>query len=873
MRSPRIPSGPAAGRVRKTRRRLTCVVSALALVASIGAAPRTPAPASAPASALAAASAPAVAPAPPGPPTSPAQAKISAAVLKEFAGHDTADFWVRLSAHGDTSRAARTRDRTARGQQVVDALRDNASGSQERLRAFLAGKGLRSEAFWITNAVYVKNATLATARRIAAMDGVEEIRAPKVYPPPKPVRATPAAAAPAGVAWGVANINGDDVWREYGKRGEDIVVANIDTGVQYDHPALAGSYRGKNADGTFTHDYNWFDAGANCDGAPCDRNGHGTHTMGTMAGDDGQGDQIGVAPGVKWIAANGCATCTDLDLLESAQWMLAPTDANGEHPDVSKRPHIINNSWGTRTPTDEPLMEDVLEAWAASGIFGVWSNGNNGPACGTSGSPGSRILNYSVGAYDQNNGIAAFSSRGPGQDGETKPNISAPGVNVRSALPGNGYGTMSGTSMAAPHAAGAIALLWSAHPEYARDIGATRTLLDLSAVDTVDTQCGGTADDNDVYGEGRLDALALVRAGDVGLGTLTGTVTDAATGEPIAGATVTAAGAGPSEEARTAADGGYVLRLPVGDHQVTTSAFGYGPATATVHVARDAATRQDMALAAAPRVNLSGVVRDGSGRERPLSATVTAADDAGHTWTTRTDPATGGYRLALLPNTVYTLDVAAIEPGYDPVRRQVGVGAADLTADIALTVAAACTADGYHVVHDGTTEAFTGGRPRDWAVTNVDLRYPGYEPRPGWVFDNPAGRANETGGSGGFAVVDSDHYGRGHVQDTYLTSRTVDMTRWANPAVEFSADLHAAVNSTAAVDLSVDGGRTWATVWHLTGFPGAPGPDRQVVPLPGAAGRRGVAVRLHYLGQWSGWWAVDDLFLGDRACVPAAPAA
>ena len=103
---------------------------------------------------------------------------------------------------------------------------------------------------------------------------------------------------------------------------------------------------------------------------------------------------------------------------------------------MSKRPHVINNSWGTQTPSTQPFMEDVIEAWAASGQFGVFANGNNGPQCATSGSPGSRLVAYSVGNYNSSHTISNTSSRGPGQDGVLKPDISAPGSAVRSSVPG-----------------------------------------------------------------------------------------------------------------------------------------------------------------------------------------------------------------------------------------------------------------------------------------------------------------------------------------------------------------------------------------------------------------------------------------------------
>src|SRR5690606_23274644 len=151
------------------------------------------------------------------------------------------------------------------------------------------------------------------------------------------------------VEWGIANINADDVWTEFGVTGEELVIANIDTGVDYTHPALVNQYRGNNGDGTFDHNYNWFDAAGAGSDEPVDFEGHGTHTMGTMVGSDGGDNQIGVAPGARWIAANGCCP-TDEALITSGEWMLAPTDLNGENPLPSMRPHIINNSWGSGAP-------------------------------------------------------------------------------------------------------------------------------------------------------------------------------------------------------------------------------------------------------------------------------------------------------------------------------------------------------------------------------------------------------------------------------------------------------------------------------------------------------------------------------------------
>jgi subtilisin family serine protease len=307
----------------------------------------------------------------------------------------------------------------------------------------------------------------------------------------------------------------------YNDRGEGITVANIDTGVRWQHPALIRQYRGQCAFQCLTvnHNYNWFDPSRVCsaDGkTPCDNNGHGTHTMGTMAGDDRGSNQIGVAPRAFWIAAKGCESnnCSDSALLQSGQWMLAPKDLNGLNPRPDLRPDVINNSWGDSNGANA-FYQSTVQAWVAAGIFPAFSNGNNGPGCGTVGAPGSYPESYGTGAFDINNNIASFSSRGPSPfGGAIKPNISAPGVNVRSSWNNGSYNVISGTSMAAPHVAGTIALIWSINgaPSFRRDVAATMQVLDDTAIDVSNLTCGGTADDNNVWGEGRLDVFAAVTA-------------------------------------------------------------------------------------------------------------------------------------------------------------------------------------------------------------------------------------------------------------------------------------------------------------------------------------------------------------------------
>ncbi|MFC5183243.1 S8 family serine peptidase [Actinomadura harenae] len=818
-------------------------------------------------------------------PAAPRPAALDADVRAAYATSGTANIWIRMADRADLSGAVRVKDRAERGRAVMNGLKAEASATQGPVQKALKDAGLGGRSYWATNAVYAANVPESVARKLAAIPGVAEIRPSRTYRVQKPVETagpkTPAktpAKAKAGatgstraaVAWGVTDIKADQVWTRTGRRGEGIVVANVDTGAQYDHPALVRQYRGNNGDGTFTNDYNWYDPSGMCKSAtPCDNNEHGTHTMGTMVGDDGQGERIGVAPGATWIAAKGCETdsCSDTNLLAALQWMLAPTDHDNANPDPSRRPDVVNNSWGS-PPSNEPMFEDVELAWAASGIMGVWANGNDGPNCGTAGAPGSRTINYSVGAYDPAGKAAPFSSRGPGQDGLVKPNISAPGVDVRSSVPGGGYAELSGTSMATPHVAGAVALLWSARPEYRRDLEKTRDLLNLTAVDTPDGQCGGTPGNNNVYGEGRLDALALVDAGTAGLGDVSGTVTDASSGQAVAGATVHASG--PVDRAfTTGADGAYRFRLTAGDYEISTTAFGYVTGTTTLTVGKDGSQTQGIALAPTPRVDLTGTVTDGSGKGGGLPAKIVARDGEGHAWSASAD-ASGAYTLPLLPNLAYTVTYTSTEPGYEPATRTVTLGGAGRTEDVGLTVTLACVAKGYQVTRDGGTEGFDGTRlPKGWQLTNADPGIPNYAHQPGWEFTDPGGRGNHTGGAGGFAVVDSQHTGPGHVQDTYLTSPSYDMSKRTKATIEFAQDLKPAVNSTTSVDVSLDGGKTWTNAWTAKGFPGAPGPSAQVVPIPQANGRSSVRYRLHYRGQFSGWWAVDDAFAGDRACTPS----
>ena len=443
-----------------------------------------------------------------------ASAQVDAQVVADLAANGTTEFFVYLDERPSLAGAAAISDRAARAQFVYDRLTTAAARSQAGVTALLRAQGAEFTSFWIANAILVTG-DQALLNRLAAHPDVSSIGPNESVPLVEPVATS---AAPddtiQAVEWGVANINADDVWAEFGVTGEGIVVANIDTGVQFNHPALVNQYRGNLGGGQFDHNYNWHDPSNVCGNpslAPCDNHGHGSHTMGTMVGDDGGNNQIGVAPGAQWVAAKGCesSSCSESALLSSGQWVVSPTDLNGNNPDPSKAPHIVNNSWGGGG--GDTWYANIVNSWVSAGIFPMFSNGNSGPSCGTAGSPGDYPQSYGVGAYDINNNIASFSSRGPSAvDGGIKPNISAPGVNVRSSVPTNGYANASGTSMASPHASGVVALVWSAASALIGDISGTRSVLDATARDVSNLTCGGTAGDNNVWGEGRIDAHAAV---------------------------------------------------------------------------------------------------------------------------------------------------------------------------------------------------------------------------------------------------------------------------------------------------------------------------------------------------------------------------
>ncbi len=447
--------------------------------------------------------------------------KVHPAVL-ERAAAGPVEFLVVLAEQAELSGADRFATKSERGAWVVARLRELAARSQAPLLERLRADGVEHRSFWIANMILARGG-LDQLERLALSPDVRRIDGNPSMRLPEPARGSGPEQASA-VEWGIQQVGAPAVWA-MGYRGAGVVVGGQDTGYAWSHAAIKNQYRGWNG-ASASHDYNWHDSihsgGGSC-GAnspfPCDDHGHGTHTMGTMVGDDGGANQIGMAPEARWI---GCRNMdvgngTPATYSECFQWFVAPTNVAGQSPDPSKAPHVINNSW--LCPESEGCSWDtlkmVVENTRAAGILVVVSAGNSGSGCSTvSDPPAIYAASLSVGATDSADGIASFSSRGPVTvDGSNrlKPDLSAPGVNVRSSVPGGGYAFFSGTSMAGPHVVGLAALLLSARPDLEGKVTELETLLKLSSLPRSSTQtCGGipgSAIPNPIYGYGRIDAV------------------------------------------------------------------------------------------------------------------------------------------------------------------------------------------------------------------------------------------------------------------------------------------------------------------------------------------------------------------------------
>jgi subtilisin family serine protease len=374
-----------------------------------------------------------------------------------------------------------------RAQEIVRLLKSTASASQRDFITLVndfqrSGEVEKYIPFWIFNG-FSMSATPRVIEALASHPQVMSIRSDHIELIPSAIEADLV------VQDNLALINAPQVWVQ-GWMGQGVVVANMDTGVDLYHPDLKEKWRG----GTNS----WYDPFGEHD-FPTDLDGHGTMTMGVILGGNESGTSIGVAPEAKWIAVkifddDGSSTATAVHL--GFQWLLDPDN----DPETDDSPDVVNNSWSFGNPgcNTEFLLD--IQALYAAGILPVFSAGNFGPNDGTSVSPANYPESFAVGAVTNEDVILGLSSRGPSLCAEEEaiyPEITAPGYKIYTSDTYGFYTTATGTSLAAPHISGSLALLLSAFPTL--NIQDQQTYLFENAVDL-----GEVGPDN-IYGYGRVD--------------------------------------------------------------------------------------------------------------------------------------------------------------------------------------------------------------------------------------------------------------------------------------------------------------------------------------------------------------------------------
>ena len=426
-----------------------------------------------------------------------------------------------------------------------------------------AGRATAVDELWSLGAVRVRGASLETIKSLVG-PGVQRIIQDQLIPGPTlPVGPVDAAEGAAGTTipdsfdrttgvdasrasddtiyedWGVKRMQAPAAWAQ-GITGAGITIGSLDTGVFTSHPVLRNNYRGTKADGTVDNDYNWKDvvkelptSGTLPDGSPfdpavdgaangtskrpIDLNGHGTHTSGSAVGWDPH-HITGVAPDAKLISARGLGEKggSMFDLVSAMEWFMAPTKVDGSAPRPDLAPDIVTNSWGGAA-VGNPFLWMALRNWQRAGIIPVFASGNNREAKpGEVSVPGMYPEAITVGASDLDDKRAWFSMYGPSDfSNDHKPEVTAPGHwtystlpdgTVRDTFPINGHEyPASGTSMATPHVAGAVALYLQAHP------GAKFSDV-LNAFKTTSTQ---SAKPDEEQGYGRVQVEKLIAPGTI----------------------------------------------------------------------------------------------------------------------------------------------------------------------------------------------------------------------------------------------------------------------------------------------------------------------------------------------------------------------
>lgn len=406
---------------------------------------------------------------------------------------------------------------------VEDVLEEHAEETQAEIHEYANGDSdaeVRTE-FWLANAVLlevdpstVDLAALANIDEVTAIHENFEISSPEPEIDLEPVTAetledeTEASEGHGSdepengytTTYGIAAINAPNVWDRYDTQGAGVTVAVLDTGIDADHPDLE-LYTDDPDDPTYPGGWAEFDErGERVPGSvPSDHGSHGTHVSGTVAGGNEIGVHIGVAPDVDLLHGQvlGEETGTFAQMLAGMEWA------------VKQEADVVSMSFGA-TGTFDALIRPIQHI-EQSGAVPVAAIGNDGPD--VSGSPANVYDALAIGAVDQDGQVASFSGGGeissddwrepPAHwpDSYLTPDLVAPGVNVGSTVPG-GYGYSSGTSMAAPHVSGAIALMIAVNGNL------TPAEIESALVETAEKPADAPTEKDDRYGSGSIDVLA-----------------------------------------------------------------------------------------------------------------------------------------------------------------------------------------------------------------------------------------------------------------------------------------------------------------------------------------------------------------------------
>lgn len=474
----------------------------------------------------------------------------------------------------------------------------------------------------------------------------------------------------------------------------------------------------------------------------------------------------------------------------------------------------------------------------------------------------------------------------------------ATGLAIYNTSGQSGWAQYGGTSLSAPLTAAMYGLAGTPTPDtypvqYPYD---TKPAHLNDVTDGANGSCGNVLCEagkgwDGPTGLGTPDGVQALAQGETG--TIKGTVTDNAN-DAVKDAKITATDSEDTDfTATTGKDGTYSLDAPEGTYAVKASKFGYKSKTnKDVKVTKNKSVTKDFSVTKASTETVTGTVTDGSGHGWPMRSKITIDGDPNGA--VYSDPYTGHYELKLPKGDKYTMHVKSADlGGYQTKKTTVDLTSGGMIAspphqkyappndrpgdvskhnkkakpaaahkNIALKVDDTCTAPGYKWHYDGTNTDFTGWKDKtpkgDWTVTDKK------DNKQTWAFDDPGDLGNLTGGSGNFAVVDSDDYGAGDSQDTSLVSPVTDLSDQDHPKVEFDTDYATFQDeSTAKVDLSTDGGDSWSNVWKKTKD------DKNghvSVAIPDAAGKSKVQVRFHYTGSFAYHWELDNVSIGKRSC-------